>query len=178
MRREVDEEFAQYVRARQHRLLRAAFLVCGDLHLAEDLLQGALVKLAARWERVRNENPDAYVRKILYRDAVSSWRRTRRESLSLFPELDLDRSEPDAASSAGERLDLLRALAQLTPKQRAVVVLRFFEDRSEADTADALGVSVGTVKSQTHVALARLRTLLPEFAPHLSGVHPPRQGPS
>ena len=80
MRREVDEEFAQYVRARQHRLLRAAFLVCGDVHLAEDLLQGALVKLAARWERLRNENPDAYVRKILYRDAVSSWRRTRREA--------------------------------------------------------------------------------------------------
>ena len=177
MRREVDEEFAQYVRARQHRLLRAAFLVCGDLHLAEDLLQGALVKLAARWERLRNEDPDAYVRKILYRDAVSSWRRTRRESLSLFPELDLDRPEPDRAPGTGERLDLLRALAQLTPKQRAVVVLRFFEDRSEADTADALGVSVGTVKSQTHAALARLRTLLPDFAPHLSGVHPPRLHP-
>ena len=177
MRREVDEEFAQYVRARQHRLLRAAFLVCGDLHLAEDLLQGALVKLAARWERLRNENPDAYVRKILYRDAVSSWRRTRRESLSLFPELDLDRPEPDRSTGTGERLDLLRALAQLTPKQRAVIVLRFFEDRSEADTADALGVSVGTVKSQTHAALARLRTLLPDFAPHLSGEHPPRLHP-
>jgi RNA polymerase sigma-70 factor (sigma-E family) len=176
MRREVDEEFAQYVRARQHRLLRAAFLVCGDLHLAEDLLQGALVKLAARWERLRNENPDAYVRKILYRDAVSSWRRTRRESLSLFP--DLDRLEPDRSTGTGERLDLLRALAQLTPKQRAVIVLRFFEDRSEADTADALGVSVGTVKSQTHAALARLRTLLPEFAPHLSGLHSPREEPS
>ena len=72
MRREVDDEFVEYVRARQHRLLRAAFLVCGDIHLAEDLLQGALVKLATRWERLRHENPDAYVRKILYRDAVSS----------------------------------------------------------------------------------------------------------
>jgi RNA polymerase sigma-70 factor (sigma-E family) len=178
MRREVDEEFAQYVRARQHRLLRAAFLVCGDVHLAEDLLQGALVKLAARWERLRNENPDAYVRKILYRDAVSSWRRTRRESLSLFPELELDRPEPDRSAGTGERLDLLRALAQLTPKQRAVVVLRFFEDRSEADTADALGVSVGTVKSQTHAALGKLRTLLPEFAPHLSGLNAAPEEPS
>ena len=172
MRREVDEEFAQYVRARQHRLLRAAFLVCGDAHLAEDLLQGALVKLASRWDRLRNENPDAYVRKILYRDAVSAWRRTRRETVSLFPDLDLQRAEPDRSPGAGERLDLMRALGQLTPKQRAVVVLRFFEDRSEADTADALGVSVGTVKSQTHAALARLRTLLPEFAPHLSGKEP------
>ena len=167
MQQEVDEEFARYVRARQHRLLRAAFLVCGDVHLAEDLLQGALAKLAVRWERLRHENPDAYVRKILYRDAVSSWRRTRRESLSLFPELDLAGTEPDRASRAGERVDRLRALGQLTPKQRAVVVLRFFEDRSEADTADALGVSVGTVKSQTHAALGRLRTLLPDFAPHL-----------
>ena len=167
MRREVDEEFARYVRARQHRLLRAAFLVCGDVHLAEDLLQGALAKLATRWERLRHENPDAYVRKILYRDAVSSWRRTRRESLSIFPDLELSDTERDRSSEAGERIDLLRALGQLTPKQRAVVVLRFFEDRSEADTAEALGVSVGTVKSQTHAALAKLRALLPEFAPHL-----------
>src|SRR6476661_10211267 len=169
MRHDVDEEFARYVRARQHRLLRAAYLVCGDAHLAEDLLQGALAKLATRWDTLRNENPDAYVRKILYRDAVSSWRRTRRETLSLFPDLELGAAEPDRSSGAGERIDLLRALGQLTPKQRAVVVLRFFEDRSEVDTAEALGVSVGTVKSQTHAALAKLRTLLPEFAPHLSG---------
>lgn len=167
MRHEVDEEFARYVRARQHGLLRAAFLVCGDLHLAEDLVQGALAKLAPRWERLRHENPDAYVRKVLYRDAVSSWRRTRRESLSLFPDVDFGGAEPDRSTRAGERVDVLRALGRLTPKQRAVVVLRFFEDRTEADTADALGVSVGTVKSQTHAALARLRTLLPDFAPHL-----------
>ena len=178
MQQEVDEEFARYVRARQHRLLRAAFLVCGDIPLAEDLLQGALAKLATRWERLRNENPDAYVRRILYRDAVSSWRRTRRESLSLFPELEFEGSEPDRTTRAGERVDLLRALGELTPKQRAVVVLRYFEDRTEADTAEALGVSVGTVKSQTHAALAKLRTLLPEFAPHLAGPHPSTEEPS
>ena len=169
MRHEVDEEFARYVRARQHRLLRAAYLVCGDAHLAEDLLQGALAKLATRWERLRHENPDAYVRKILYRDAVSSWRRTRREIAVALPRSRAAGSSRTGRPGTGERVDLLRALAQLTPKQRAVVVLRFFEDRSEADTADALGVSVGTVKSQTHAALARLRTLLPDFAPHLSG---------
>lgn len=177
MQREVDEEFARYVRARQHRLLRAAFLVCGDVHLAEDLLQGALAKLATRWERLREENPDAYVRKILYRDAVSSWRRTRRESLSIFPHLELPGAEPDRSAGTDERVDLLRALGQLTPKQRAVVVLRFFEDRSEADTAEALGVSVGTVKSQTHAALGRLRALLPELAPHLSGPSPGEEQP-
>ena len=171
MRHEVDEEFASYVRARQHRLLRAAYLVCGDAHLAEDLLQGALTKLATRWDKLRHENPDAYVRRILYRDAVSSWRRTRRESLSSLPLIEVPVG--DRSAQTGQRVDLERALAELTPKQRAVVVLRFFEDRSELEAAEVLGVSVGTVKSQTHAALARLRTLLPGFAPHLSGKDQP-----
>ena len=171
MRHEVDEEFARYVRARQHRLLRAAYLVCGDAHLAEDLLQGALTKLATRWDKIRHENPDAYVRRILYRDAVSSWRKTRRESLSSLPLIEVP--VHDRTSETSQRVDLERALAELTPKQRAVVVLRFFEDRSEIEAAEALGVSVGTVKSQTHAALARLRALLPDFAPHLSGKDQP-----
>ncbi len=165
MRSELDEDFARWVEARQHVLLRAAYLVCGDAHLAEDLLQGAFVKVAQRWERLRHENPDAYVRRILYRDAVSSWRRTRRE-VSAGADGVADPVERDGAPDAGQRVDLLRALAELTPKQRAVVVLRFFEDRSEAQAAEVLGVSVGTVKSQTHAALGRLRVLLPDFAPH------------
>ena len=169
MQREVDEDFARYVRARQHRLLRAAYLVCGDVHLAEDLLQDALVKVAQRWDRLRHENPDAYVHRILYRDAVSSWRRTRRESLSSLPDHPVDSVVGDRSPELMARVDLQRALAELTPKQRAVVVLRFFDDRSEAEAAEVLGVSVGTVKSQTHAALARLRALLPDFAPHLSG---------
>jgi RNA polymerase sigma-70 factor (sigma-E family) len=179
MRREVDAEFAEYVRARQHQLLRAAYLVCGDAHLAEDLLQQALMKLALRWQRIRSENPDAYVRRILYRDAVSAWRRTRREHLDGAagrgagdgfgggPAEDVH-AAGDTEQEVAQRVDLARALADLTAKQRAVVVLRFFEDRSEAETADLLGVSVGTVKSQTHVALARLRLLIPDLAPTLS----------
>ena len=170
MRHDVDEEFARYVRARQHRLLRAAYLVCGDAHLAEDLLQGALAKLAARWDKIQHENPDAYVRKILYRDAVSSWRKTRRESLSSLPLIEVP--VHDRSSQTGQRVDLDRALAELTPKQRAVVVLRFFEDRSEIEAAEALGVWVGTVKSQTHAALARLGAAA-DFAPHLSGKDQP-----
>ena len=169
MQREVDEEFVQYVRARQHRLLRAAWLVCGDAHQAEDLVQGTLVKLASRWDKVRGENPDAHVRRILYRDAVSAWRKTRRESLSPLPDLPRAPADADRARQVMQRVDLERALAALTAKQRAVLVLRFFEDRSEADTAEVLGVSVGTVKSQTHVALARLRDLLPDFAADPSG---------
>lgn len=155
-----DAEFVEYVRARQHRLLRAAYLVCGDLHLAEDLLQGALVKLARQWDRVRDEQPDAYVRRILYRDAVSSWRRRRHEVVGLEPGLDVPTPAWEA-EDVERRLDVLRALDVLTPRQRATVVLRFFEDRSERETADVLGCSVGTVKSQTHDALVRLRAAMP-----------------
>lgn len=159
MRAETDEEFARYVGARQHQLLRAAYLVCGDRALAEDLLQGALAKLALRWERVRDDNPDAYVRTILYRDAVSSWRKRRRELLVEAVPERADHGWADAG--VADRLDLTAALDALTPKQRAVVVLRFFEDRSVAETATALGVGEGTVKSQTYAALERLRTVVP-----------------
>jgi RNA polymerase sigma-70 factor (sigma-E family) len=160
MRREVDEEFAQYVRARQHRLLRGAFLVCGDAHLAEELLEGALAKLAARWGRLRAEDPDAYVRRVLYRDAVASWRRARRESLHL-------ERLAGATSTNGveDRIDPERALELLTPRQRGVLVLRFFEDRTEADTAEALGMSTRSVRSQADAAIAQLRAVMPGLAP-------------
>ncbi len=167
MRRELDAEFAEYVRAREQQLLRAAYLVCGDAHLAEDLLQQALMKLALRWDKIRSENPDAFVRRVLYRDAVSSWRKTRRERVTDGPVEHLGPSDPGAA--AVTRLDVRQALLELTPKQRAVVVLRYFDDRTEAATADILGVSVGTVKSQAHAALARLRTLIPDLEPTLAG---------
>jgi RNA polymerase sigma-70 factor (sigma-E family) len=152
---EVEREFAVYVAARQHRLLRAAYLVCGDEHLAEDLLQQALAKLAVRWERVRSGNPDAYVQRILYRDAVSWWRRVRRERLGAEPP---ELPEPGEGQESDLRIDVRRALLALTPKQRAVLILRYFEDLTELETADLLGISVGTVKSQAHVALNRLRT--------------------
>ena len=163
MERTADPEFVSYVRARQHRLLRAAYLVCGDAHLAEDLLQEAFVKLALRWDRLRDEHPDAFVRTILYRDAVSAWRKRHRENLvGLEPGHGL----PDPAVLAGEvsqRVDLARALETLTARQRAVLVLRFFEDRSEVQAAEILGVSLGTVKSTTHDALGRLRERVPDL---------------
>ena len=155
-----DVEFVEYVRARQHMLLRAAYLVCGDLPLAEDLLEGALVKLARQWERVRDEQPDAFVRRILYRDAISSWRNRRPEVVGMDA---LWEEPPDSwdAEEVERRLDVLRALGGLTPRQRATVVLRYFEDRTEQDTAEVLGVSVVTVRSQTHDALRHLRAALP-----------------
>ena len=156
-----DDEFTAFARAWQPRLLRVAYLVCGDAHLAQDLLQSALVKVALRWSRLRDGQPEAYARAVLYRDAVSWWRRRHREVTVAVP------PEPRASIDGDEvaqRLALHGALARLTPKQRAVVVLRFFEDLTEARTAQVLGVSVGTVKSQTAVALRRLRELAPELS--------------
>ena len=156
-----DVEFVEYVRARQQTLLRAAYLVCGDAHLAEGLLKGALVELAGQWERVREEAPDASVRRILYRDAVSSWRKRRHEVVGLGPGWQGEPLDRWDAEEVERRLDVMRALDSLTPRQRATVVLRFFEDLSERDTAEILGCSVGTVRSQAHDALVRLRAAMP-----------------
>ncbi|MEU9505614.1 SigE family RNA polymerase sigma factor [Micromonospora sp. NPDC048170] len=150
--------YVAFVACHQHRLLRAAYLVCGNRHQAEDLLQDALLKLALRWPNVRHGDPAAYVRAILYRDAVSWWRRRRREWLSADP--------PERTTTEGDRalqLALRDALGHLPPRQRAVLVLRYFEDLTEAATAEALGVTVGTVKSQCHAALRRLREVAPEL---------------
>ena len=153
--------FAAFAEACQPRLQRAAYLICGDQHLAEDLLQSALVKVALRWRQLHDGQPEAYLRMILYRDAVSWWRRQRRE----FPVAQLpEQRTADGSEAAQLRVIFARALARLTPKQRAVLVLRFFEDYSEARTAELLGVAVGTVKSQTAVALRRLRELAPELS--------------
>ncbi len=158
------DDYVAFVRARQDALLRAAYLICGDHHLAEDLVQEALVKLASRWERLRDEAPEAYVRRILYRDAVSRWRRVRRERL-------VDHQDeqgvmaatvvPDLTERWVEGAQVRAALALLPPRQRAVMVLRYFEDLSEAEIAETLGVARGTVKSQASDAIRTLRRLVP-----------------
>ncbi len=150
------ESYTAFVRARQGALLRTAYLLTGDRYRAEDLLQGALAKLAENWARVGKGYPEAFVRTVLARDSVSWWRRHWRERLGPVPEgIVLD--DTDAVPL---RLLLAQALGRLTPRQRAVLVLRFYEDLSTAETAQALGVSEGTVKSQTSAALARIRTQL------------------
>ena len=167
------DDFARFVAARERGLVRAAYLVCGDVSEAQDIVQDALVKLAGRWPRVRDEHPDAYARQIVYRDAVSWWRRRRAERSATQRWLT-SRQGVESRARVGEadgghgyavaRVDVARALSALTPKQRAVIVLRYFEDRSERDVADLLGVSVGTVKSQTHAALTKLRSILPAIS--------------
>ena len=161
-----DEDYVAFVRARQGALLRSAYLICGDHHVAQDLLQDALVKLASRWERLRDEQPEAYVRRILYRDAISRWRRLRREYLVDHQDpggLLGNHQLPDTTTAWMTHDEVRHALSQLPPRQRAVVVLRYYEDLSEAQIADALGIARGTVKSQASDALRTLRQLIPSI---------------
>jgi RNA polymerase sigma-70 factor (sigma-E family) len=151
----MSKEFEEFVRARTPALLRSAYLLTADQQLAEDLVQSALARTHRSWSRLdRTGNAEAYTRKTMYHLQVGWWRRRRfRES----PLEDADHAGPPE-DHAG-RLDLRRALQRLGPRQRAVIVLRFYEDLTEAETARLLGISVGTVKSQTAKALTRLRRL-------------------
>ena len=152
-----DAEFAAYMTARQPSLLRTAYLLTGDRHTAEDLVQTALAKLYLSWDRVqRRELVDGYVRRILVNEHNSLWRRAwKRKELSsdVLPDHQAVTDSPDDGRSAA----LWEFVQTLPRKQRAVVVLRYYEELSEAETADALGISVGTVKSQASRALASMR---------------------
>ncbi len=153
--------FEEFVRARTPALARIAYLLTGDRHHAEDLVQVALARAAVRWSRL--DEPEAYLRRTLYTQAVSWWRVARRRRAELL----VDCPPESSANGGGDpdlRIILAQALARLTPKQRAVLVLRFYEDRTEVESAELLGVTVGTVKSQTRHALRRLRELAPELA--------------
>ncbi|MFF7453216.1 SigE family RNA polymerase sigma factor [Kitasatospora sp. NPDC008115] len=153
-------DFEEFVAARSPRLLRTAWLLTGDPHQAEDLLQTALAKVWPRWEQIAVDRPEAYVRRVLVNAHVSWWRRR------WHGELPHDRlPEPPTAEDPFDDVLMgqvvVAAVRALPARQRAVVVLRFFEDLSVEDTAEALGCSTGTVKSQTHRALRALRGRLP-----------------
>ncbi|WP_193607211.1 SigE family RNA polymerase sigma factor [Nocardioides lijunqiniae] len=150
--------FEEFVLARRSALLRTAYLMTGSHEDAEDLLQVALVKAVPQWRRIR-DRPEPYVRRILARESISRWRRRRWREIGTdeLPETGTHDADVD------QREDLRRALLTLAPRQRAVVVLRYYEDLSEAQTAEALGIAVGTVKSHARDALARLRTLVPDL---------------
>lgn len=157
-----DPGFDQFVLGWSPRLLRTAYLLTGDRGAAEDLLQDVLERTYVAWPRV--EDAGAYARRALLHAATSRWRRRRRR-----PEVPLAEwhespapGAPDAAEAAADRQVVLDALAQLPARQRAVLVLRYLDDLSEAETAAALGCSVGTVKSQSSRALVRLRVTFGE----------------
>ncbi|SDU52689.1 SigE family RNA polymerase sigma factor [Jiangella alkaliphila] len=162
-----EREFTEFVAARSMALLRTAVVLTGDRHRAEDLVQGALAKLAGRWRKV--DDPEAYTRRIIYHDHARWWRRRSARSEVLGPAVP-ERPEADRSADAVRRLDLRSALQQLGPRQRAVLVLRYLEDLPEAEVAQIMGCSVGTVRSQAHRALARLRTLVPELDERIDDV--------
>lgn len=156
-----DEGFAAFMAGSQAELLRTAWLLVGDAHRAEELTQQALVRTYGAWPRARRD-PVAYTRRVLVNLRTDTWRRRRREVL-MAPELLPDHGRDDDGG-VEQRDSLSRVLGVLTPRQRRVVVLRFLLDLPEVEVAADLGVSLGTVKSTTSRALARLRAELPPVA--------------
>ncbi|GAB2684452.1 SigE family RNA polymerase sigma factor [Thalassiella azotivora] len=160
-----DEEFTAWASARAAALRRTAFLVCADWHLADDLVQTTLVKVHAAWPRLRRRDAlDAYARRTLVRVAIDESRRPwrREHSAETVPE---PRPAPGGGAPPVEdgvtgRLDALALLDELAPGQRAVMVLRYWEDLPVEQVAELLDVSVGTVKSQAHKAARTLRQRL------------------
>jgi RNA polymerase sigma-70 factor (sigma-E family) len=157
-----QQSFEEFVKARTAALSRAAYLLTGDRHLAEDLVQQALLQVAGRWPALAARgDPDAYVRRVMYNQHISWWR--RREPPTVRYEAPQE-ATPDPGDAVVAAVDVRQALAKLAPRQRAVLVLRYLEDLSEARTAEILGISVGTVKSHARDGLARLLVLAPELS--------------
>lgn len=155
MRRSHEQEFAAFFDDASPRLLAAAWFLTGEQHAAEDLAQEALARTYARWARVRTGNPLAFARRVLANLHTDRWRKHRREVLT--------DDVPDRGVIADpQSVDLVRALATLAPRERECVVLRHYLDLSEKQTAETLGISVGTVKSYTMHGLRRLRAQLTE----------------
>ena len=165
MRADQETEFRQYVAARADRLRRFAYLCCGDWHRAEDAVQTALIRLYGVWAGKSPDSIDRYVRRVVTNILIDEHRRGwfRRERTS---DLVPDRSVPDASDSSVETITIMNALARLPRRQRAVVVLRFWEDLSVEQVSEILRCSTGTVKSQSARGLRTLRALLADSLPH------------
>jgi RNA polymerase sigma-70 factor (sigma-E family) len=152
----VQREFTEFVRQRGHSLFRIAYSLCGQQQAAEDLVQTALARVVLKWKTIEGD-PEPYVKRILYRQFISAWRWRRSRPEVIVGNPPEEAADGDHAEITALRLSLERALDTLPPKQRAVLVLRFLEDRSERQAAEILGCSEGTVASQTSRALAKLR---------------------
>lgn len=159
---ELERSFVAFASNRLPALTQAAFLLTGDRHRAEDLVQTALAQSYAAWHRIERADPEAYVRRVML-NSYRSWCRRRpwRETPTehVVEAADARRSAADHASLQAERDAMWQALDTLSRQQRAVVVLRYYEDRSDSEIAALLGCSVGTVKRQSARALAKLRAL-------------------
>ncbi|KAA1421298.1 SigE family RNA polymerase sigma factor [Nocardioides humilatus] len=156
-----DAEFTEYLAVRQPTLLRTAYLLTGDRHQAEDILQTSLAKLYLAWDKVHDRGAvDAYVRRIMVNENNSLWRRAWKKREWATDEVPEGAPHHDHYDD-GTNDQLWAVVQTLPPKARSVVVLRYYEQMSEAEVADALGISVGTVKSQCSRALSALRERVP-----------------
>ena len=164
-----SEDLGAFIDARSGSLLRFAYLLTGDYGLAEDLLQNSLIKVYLSWNSIRDRGAlEAYTRTVITRTQLSWWRRpARREVLGVEPTERAVRDHLNVreGTPVDERDELWLLLATLGPRQRAVLVLRFYEDLSEAEIARVLGCTTGTVKSQLSRGLARLRERMPAERP-------------
>jgi len=163
-----DAELKEFVAGRGASLSRAAYLLTGNHQAAEDLVQDTYVVMVQRWHKAKSVDPEAYVRRILYSRFVDGWR--RRRLLELPWSAPPDVQVVDLVDAETDRITLQAAMGKLTPRQRAVLVLRFYEDLTETQAAEVLDCSPNTVKSQTRVALQRLRELAPDAVSELEGV--------
>ena len=154
-----DVEFTAFMVDAQPALSRTAWLLCGDVHRAEELVQHALVRTYVAWPRARDRDPLAYARRVLSNARIDHWRKHRREHLTEPAELPPG-EQPSAARGHAERDAHVRALVQLSPQRRRVVVLRYLLDLPERQVADELGLSLGAVKSAASRGLAHLRQIL------------------
>ncbi|MBO1751465.1 SigE family RNA polymerase sigma factor [Actinotalea sp. BY-33] len=168
-----DAEFTTFMAEAQPLLARMAWLLCGDVHRAEELVQQALVRTYVAWPRARGGDPLAYARRTLSNLRIDTWRKHRPETL-LPPEEMPGGLAPSSAQQHAERDALVRALLRLSPQRRRVVVLRYLMDLSEREVADDLNISLGTVKSTAHRGLEQLRGLLADVAPHPDHATPSR----
>jgi RNA polymerase sigma-70 factor (sigma-E family) len=156
----MEQDFRVFVQEFAASLHRTAYLLCGDWHQADDLVQEALAKAYSHWHKVqRADSPSAYVRRILINESRRTWRRNRHsaDQTRAYP---ADLAEADMSDGVVNRAELVEALQSLTARQRATVVLRFLEGLSERETAAVLRCSEGTVKSQTSRALIKLKSVL------------------
>ncbi|CAM3441305.1 SigE family RNA polymerase sigma factor [Stackebrandtia soli] len=166
-----EVEFSEFTAAHVDGLRRLGFLLCGDQHAAEDAVQQTLIRLYAVWHRTRSETANAYARRILINVIRTE------HSRAWYRRVFIGRSIPDGPAvsdtdGASDRMTVLAALARLPRRQRAVVVLRFWEDRSVAETAAIMRCSVGTVKSQSAKGLAALRAILADTYSTKEGLLP------
>lgn len=161
------EVFSDFVAARSPSLLRTAYLLVGDRGLAHDLLQEALTRTWAAWGRIKDpQKAEAYARRALTHTAISWYRRRSWNSerpAEVLPDFPSPGHEDRLADGVVAKEHLWRALQELPPRQRVAVVCRFYDDLSEAETARVMGCAVGTVKSQVHAGLSKLRDALPDL---------------